>query len=135
METENNQTQKKRSPFAFSKVVFVEYSYAKKGQHFMTVMTTVDRKKKIIGRIFKEYDQEAKKYNYKALDREGQPIFEPTQNLFELKKKFIENEKTRAMEAPANSVEKGVVEENPTREGELKEVRNSKKEKSQEIER
>jgi len=133
METENTTTQKASSPFAYSRVVFIEYASTKKpGQHFLTVMTTVDRKKQIIGRMFKEYDKETKKYKYNAVDREGNALFEPTQNLYELKKQFIANEKTLAVSQ--NSVEKDAI-ENPSREGELKEVRNTRKEKSQTIER
>lgn len=134
METQNTTTKKQRSPFAYGQVVFIEYSIPKKG-HFMTVMGKVDGKKIIIGRVFKTYDQELKKYTYSAVDREGNAVFEPTQNLYELKQKFIAQEKTRAIEAAANSVKTEVAEESASREEELQEVRKGKEEKSQELER
>ncbi len=133
METQQDQTKKQRSPFAYSRIVFTEYAYAKQGQHFMTVATRVDGKKVFMGKVFKTYNQDANKYIYTAVDREGKAIFEPTEKLYELKNQFIQNEKILAPETPQNQVEKESIGE--SRVGELKNVRSSKKDKGQQIER
>lgn len=82
------------------KTVFIEYSTAEKGQHFMTVVQTMDHKRQIIGRIYREYDKEKGKSIYTANDWEGNPIFKDTHDLTSLKKKFIENGKTMAIAIP-----------------------------------
>jgi hypothetical protein len=146
METQNTTNQKQQSSPAYSKVVFIEYASAKKGQHFITVMGRPDGRKQIIGRIFKEYDKENKKYMYTAADREGKSLFESTPNLYELKKQFIENEKNLAPDLPLNKEEKAMAQaadqvdkdmEKLDRGDELENVRKAKKEKSkgQELER
>jgi hypothetical protein len=78
------------------KTVFVEYSSANKGQHFMTVVQTIDHKRIIIGRIFREYDQETKKAKYLATDFAGIQVFADDKDLYSLKKHFIENGKNLA---------------------------------------
>ena len=80
--------------------VFVEYSTAEKNQHMMTVMYTLDHKRVINGRIFKDYNREQGKTSYRAVDAEGNGIFNDTHDLPTLKKKFIENGKTLAMNVP-----------------------------------
>ena len=80
--------------------VFVEYSTAEKNQHMMTVMYTLDHKRVINGRIFKDYDREKGKTSYRAVDWEGNNIFLDTHDLPSLKKKFVENGKTLAMNVP-----------------------------------
>ena len=135
METQSTTTQKQRSPFAYSKIVFTEYAYAKQGQHFMTVNTRVDGKKVFLGKVFKTYDSDAKKYIYTATDRQGNPLFEPTEKIYELKNQFIENEKTLVPAIEQSQVEKEGIEAGTAREGEIKNVRSSKKDKGQQIER
>jgi len=122
-----------RSPF-YSPIVFNEYASAKPGQHIISVATRSNGRRQVIGKIFRKYDHEAKKYLYTATDKAGNEIFPADFNLFALKKKFIENEKNLAP-AKQNEITKNAIEENSSREGELKEVRNTRKEKSQEIER
>jgi hypothetical protein len=78
------------------KTVFVEYSSANKGQHFMTVVQTIDHKRIIIGRIFREYNQETKKAKYRATDFAGNQVFADDKDLYSLKKHFIENGKNLA---------------------------------------
>ena len=82
------------------KTVFIEYSTAEKGQHFMTVVQTMDHKRQIIGRIYREYDKEKSKTNYTARDWAGNEVFKDTHDLSILKKKFIENGKTIALAIP-----------------------------------
>ena len=71
-----------------SKTVFIEYSYARKGQHFMTVVQTIDHERITIGRIFREYDPDFKRTNYQAYDFAGNQIFFNTNDISELKNKF-----------------------------------------------
>jgi len=151
-----NQTPKQKSS---EKVVFIEYSTARKGQHFMAVM--VD--KKVIARVYREYDTEKKRMIYTAKDREGKEVLPPTENLYLLKKHFIDNAKQRnqAMQIeeqyderkekpqqekqPAKEKEvKQQVKENPkektltkqtTREEELRSLREESQERENELER
>jgi hypothetical protein len=83
-----------------NKTVFVEYSSADKGQHFMTVMYVEDGKRKIIGRIYKEYDPEIKKYTCRAQDWSGTPVFVDYKRISELKTKFINHGKSMADKIP-----------------------------------
>ena len=85
-----------------SKTVFIEYSTVEKGQHFMTVMQTMDHRRQIIGRIYREYDNENKKAVYKATDFEGNEIFADTKDLVSIKKKYVESGKELAMVIPVN---------------------------------
>jgi len=71
-----------------SKTVFVEYSTARKGQHFMTAVQTLNHERVIIGRIYRDYNPETKKTYYQAYDFEGNQIFFNTQEISELKNKF-----------------------------------------------
>lgn len=89
-----------------NKTVFIEYSTARKNQHFMTVVQVVDGKRIIIGRIFREYDAEKKKTFYTAKAWEGSDIFFDTHELTALKKKFIEHGKGLAMAIPKDTVSK-----------------------------
>src|ERR1039457_2924670 len=70
------------------KTVFIEYSTNRPGQHFMTVVQTVDHERIIIGRIYRDYNPETKKTYYKAYDFEGNQIFGDDQDISELKNKF-----------------------------------------------
>ena len=79
-----------------SKTVFIEYSSARKGQHFMTVVQTVDHERIIIGRIFREYNPEIKKTYYKAYDFNGDQIFGNGFDISELKNKFKKSGKFMA---------------------------------------
>jgi|GEM_PF-1438920 len=71
-----------------SKTVFIEYSSARKGQHFMTVVQTLNHDRVIIGRIYREYNPETQKSKYMACDFTGKQIFFDTPDLNELKNKF-----------------------------------------------
>lgn len=110
-----------------SKVFFVEYSTWNKGQHFITAMLKINGKKYVIGRIFREYDAENKKIKYYAKDRDGNQVFADTQNLTNLKKKFVEHGKSFGYAIPnIGTVEKEIVEPRPeksAREKELQQMR------------
>ena len=124
-----------------SKTVFIEYSTAEKGQHFMTVMQNEQGKRQIIGRVFREYDKENKKMNYTAKDWAGNEIFADTKDLYAIKKKFTENGKLMAQKIPTwttHKEEEEVVKhfpESEERTNEVKEIRERKtsKDKEQEI--
>ena len=83
------------------KTVFIEYSSAEKGQHFMTVVQTQDHKRIIIGRIYREYDNEKKKTQYRATDFQGNQVFVDYKDIYTLKKKFIEYGQSLAMAIPS----------------------------------
>jgi hypothetical protein len=124
------------------KTVFIEYSSSEKGQHFMTVIQIENGKRKIIGRVYREYDKENKKVNYLATDWAGNQIFKDTRDLPGLKKKFIESGKYLAVPITKSpKLEKQEKTEpspeNTKRENEVKQIRerNTEKEKGKEIER
>lgn len=71
-----------------SKTVFIEYSSARKGQHFMTVVQTINHERVIIGRIFREYNPEIKRSYYQAYDFAGNQVFVNCFDISELKNKF-----------------------------------------------
>ena len=126
--TTNNQNNQK----TFNKIVFVEYSYNKPGQHFITVMKTVDGKRKIIGRIFREYDKENKKMNFTAVDWSGTQVFSDAKDLIQIKKQFIEHAHTLAMNIPKNPVHQKNEELIEDRKEDLLEIREQKTTKTQE---
>lgn len=116
------------------KTVFVEYSSSEKGQHFMTVIQNVDHNRIIIGRIFRDYNSDNKKTQYRAVDWAGNQVFIDTKDISTLKKKFIENGKTMAMTIPKNpirQVQNGRMPspDKPYRLHELKRIREPKTEK------
>jgi hypothetical protein len=78
------------------KTVFIEYSTAEKGQHFMTVVQTMNHKRVIIGRIYRDYNPETKKTYYRAYDFQGTQIFGNGFDITELKNKFKKNGKFMA---------------------------------------
>lgn len=116
------------------KIVFIEYSSNKPGQHFMTVMKNVDGKRRIIGRIFREYDPENKKTVYTARDWAGNPVFQDIPDLTSLKKSFIEHSKTLALTIPKDPARQKETElsEEEDRRLDLKEIREQKTGKEQE---
>ena len=127
---------------AKSKTVFIEYSSSEKGQHFITVVQTIDHKRTIIGRIYREFDKETKKPNYYAKDFDGNQVFADITELYALKKNFIEHgknladmekmtqlKKVKQQEKPVNSMQKA------ERTNSVKTIRDKKftKEKTKEI--
>ncbi len=128
-----------------SKTVFIEYSTAVKGQHFMTVMQNEHGKRQIIGRVFRDWDKDNKKMNYTARDWAGNEIFADTKDLYAIKKKFIENGKVMAQTIPSDhphNKEEDIELNTENSEGsergnEVKEIRERKtsKEKEQGMER
>jgi hypothetical protein len=82
------------------KTVFVEYSSYKPGQHFITVIETLNHKRIIVGRIYREYDKGTGKSKYIAQDFAGNQIFADTNELSAIKKKFIEYGESLAMSVP-----------------------------------
>ena len=96
MTTQNTNSQNRKPKM--KNLAFIEYPKWEKGQHFLTVMEpTPDGKRKIGARVYKEYDKEKKQCIYTAKDKEGKEIYPPDNNLYALKKKFIDsvNEKIR----------------------------------------
>lgn len=85
-----------------SKTVFVEYSTADKDQHFMTVVQNKDHHRIIIGRIYKEYNKENKKYEYYATDFANNQVFTDYKDLYAIKKQFIEHGDSLAYAVPVN---------------------------------
>jgi len=84
------------------KTIFIEYSNSSRGQHFMTVVQVTDGQKQIIGRIYRSYNQETKKTNYRAEDWMGNRVFVDIKDLSALKQNFKENGKNLAMIIPKN---------------------------------
>ncbi len=84
------------------KTVFVEYSTADKGQHFMTVVQNKDHHRIIIGRIYREYDKENKKYKFYAADYANNQVFADYKDLYAIKKQFIEHGDSLAYAVPVN---------------------------------
>lgn len=80
------------------KTVFMKYSSYRKGQHFITVIQRLENEKFVIGRIYRIYNEHTLKYEYMATNADGNQIFNKTEKLFELEKKFIENGKNLATE-------------------------------------
>lgn len=113
------------------KTVFVEYSTAEKGQHFMTVVQNKDHHRIIIGRIYREYDKETKKYKYYATDYANNQVFADYKDLYAIKKQFIEHGDSLAMTVPVNPnrlkpTERMVLSQKPERANELKGIREKK---------
>lgn len=116
------------------KTVFVEYSTANKGQHFMTIVQTMDHRRIIIGRIYRDYDKETKKTNYIATDFDGNKVFVDEKDLYAIKKKFIEHGQNLAQMIPnpgayAKQNKPFVFTQKAERNNELKNVREKKSEK------
>jgi len=125
------------------KTIFIEYSTSEIGQHFMTVMQNGNGQRKIIGRVYRQYNKENNKTKYIATDHTGSPIFLDTAGLTDLKRKFVEKGKDMAYAIPDNPNHQHLKDldqadsENADREKELKEIRekNTEKDKEQGIER
>jgi len=130
MKTEQTKSKPERSQFAYGKVVFIEYSTARKGQHFMAVM--VD--KKVIARVYREYDPEKKRMIYTARENEGKEVLPPTENLYQLKKHFIENAKQRnqAMQIEERDDERKEKSQQAKQPAKEKEVKQQSKENAKE---
>ena len=116
------------------KTVFIEYSTADKGQHFMTVMQIGEGKRQIIGRVYRDYDKEKKKMIYAAKDWSGHEVFPGTDDIYTLKKKFVESGKHMAELIPTDPhpMEKEDVMTYPEiidRENEIQAIRGSKPDK------
>ena len=117
---------------SYNKTVFIEYSSAKAGQHFMTVMITVDGKRRVIGRIYRVYDKENKKMTYAARDWAGAPIFQDIKDLPTLKKQFIEHGKNLTLTLPKDP-NKVIEKEEEERETEINEIRERNADREQEL--
>lgn len=119
MKTKNNQQK--------SDAVFLKYGTVGKGQHLMSVLQRMpDGTKKIIAKIFRDWSQEDKRYNYIAKDNSGKEVFTPTPNLWELEKQFTEkiaSEKSLVEKNIPDIKQEEPVKEKTPREKELKEVR------------
>jgi len=123
-----------------SKTVFVEYSTADKGQHFMTVVQNKDHHRIIIGRIYREYDKENKKYEYYAADYANNQVFADYKDLNAIKKQFIEHGDSLAYAVPVNpnrsrQSERLISSQKDERTADLKGIRDKKstKDKTKEV--
>lgn len=115
-----------------NKTVFIEYSSNAPGQHFMTVMGYVNGQRRIIGKIFKEYDTENKKMVYTAKDASNNSVFSEVPDLMTLKKRFIEHNHTLTQFIPKGTEHKETeLPELEERENDLKQIREQKTEKNQ----
>ncbi len=96
--TSNKQQQK-------SDLIFHEYDTAAPGQHSIAVLQRqANGKKEMIARIYRSWDEKNGKFLYTAKDVGNKPLFDPTHNLFALKKQFREQlraEKSLQQETPA----------------------------------
>jgi hypothetical protein len=117
---------------SYNKTVFIEYSSAKAGQHFMTVMQTVDGKRRIIGRIYRVYDKENKRTTYTAIDWSGTPIFQDYNDLPTLKKQFIKYGKNLTLILPEDPSKAFKKDEEFERETEVREIRKKNVDREQE---
>lgn len=94
-----NQTEKIPS----LRMMFLEYDYFRKGQHFISVLVKTPETKlpKVVARIFREFNPELKKTIYTAKNSLGENLFSPTENLYLLKKDLKENVQQLAQEVSA----------------------------------
>jgi len=120
-----------------SKTVFIEYSSSRPGQHFMTVIQTMNHQRVIIGRIYRDFDQANKKTIYKAYDFNGDQIFPNGIDLNDLKSRFKRSGKmlaemvmTHQQGRQVKSLAQG--DSNSTRKQEIKTIRDSKTDKGKE---
>lgn len=129
-----------------NQMIFVEYT--KIDEKHRNYLSVTDRYKNILGRAEKTYNKEDKRYEYRAFDREGKPMFEGKVFLkeWEMKDTFLENEKELLKAAHERRIEakKGKSTETPAQENsetkrkdELEKVREEKEtqEKSQGLSR
>lgn len=120
------------------KTIFIEYSTSEIGQHFMTIIQFVNGQRKIIGRVYRQYDKENNKTKYLATDHTGSPIFLDTAGLTDLKREFVEKGKDMAYAIPDNPNYQHLKDmdqpdsDYAEREKELKEIREKKSEKDKE---
>ena len=116
-----------------NKTVFIEYSSNAPGQHFMTVMGYVNGQRRIIGKIFKEYDTENKKMVYNAINANNNSVFSEVPDLMTLKKRFIEHNQTLTQFIPKETEHRETeLPELEERENDLKQIREQKADKQQE---
>jgi hypothetical protein len=98
METQNEQPtiQEGQEPQGKPKVMFIEYTEWKKGQHAISAIIKGpgERHGRVAARIFIDFAGEPKKAIYTARDNEGNNLYPPTEKLWELKKTIKENAKT-----------------------------------------
>jgi hypothetical protein len=79
--------------------------FSSKDGHYTTITQSIDGKRKVAGRIFRDYDPKTKKMTYVAKDHAGNILFPQAKDLYELKKLFTEHAKALAMAIPENSKE------------------------------
>ncbi|MFA6089448.1 MAG: hypothetical protein WC755_06295 [Candidatus Woesearchaeota archaeon] len=81
------------------KTVFIEYSTANPGQHFLTVMQNYGYKRVTVARVSLIENKETKEKELVATDFDGKQIFSEIKDLETLKKKFIEQGESLAKES------------------------------------
>jgi hypothetical protein len=125
--------EKKNAPildYLKGKIVFLEYTTFKKGQHFMSVSWNEKGYHKVIARIYKAYDLENKKVKYYALDASGNQIYQDLTDLSSLKNKFKKDGKNLAMNTSPSRSEIVAKEQKEVRQNELEDLRSEKNNKS-----
>lgn len=85
----------------FNQLIFTEYEKATKDGHFITVG---DSYHNTIGRIYKNFNEETKKFEYTSLDHAGNPLGK-SEKLWELKKEFTNNRELLLEQAHQRRIE------------------------------
>jgi hypothetical protein len=123
-----------------AKLLFIEYGSYNKAQHFITVVVIMNHQRIIIGRIFKEFNNQTKKYEYYSTDALGNRVFADYKELHAIKKQFKEHHETLAMALqtmPKQTKQVGAIpfHHKAKRANEVKNIREKKtdKEKTKEV--
>jgi hypothetical protein len=77
--------------------------FSSKDGHYISVNQAIDGKRKVAGKIFRDYDPKTKKMTFVAKDHAGNVLFPEAKDLYELKKLFTEHAKALVMAIPENS--------------------------------
>jgi hypothetical protein len=95
-QTDKSKIEEMQEPQGKPKVMFLEYTDWKQGQHAISAIVKGPREKRgrVAARIFIEFAGEPKKAIYTARDNEGNNLYPPTEKLWELKKTIKENAQT-----------------------------------------
>jgi hypothetical protein len=123
-----------------SNTIFIEDSTVKEGLDSITVMQIVNGKNIFIGNIYREHYKDKEKITYIAVDFEYTKIFNKTEDINALKRKFIKHGETMAMFAPVEQnrefrIIDGNVSEEVVRMRQLINIRGQNKDRKKKIER
>jgi hypothetical protein len=85
-----------------NQLIFVEYEKPTKEGHLITI---VDSYHNTIGRIHRSYNDQTKKYEFKAYDHEGKPLYMESDKVWEIKNQFSENRTEHLEQAHQRRIE------------------------------